>query len=349
VAWTGTVTRVAGLAAGTCVLLGTLALLLRIGPGWTVPGSVALAIAVGLLIAGTVLSRAFPDAVAGAVVAAMSLVYAFVGGLLLLGGNEALGHLGAPHLLIGSAALLLFGLLAYLGVGSVLRLFVAGIGAGLLGLAAGLVGLTPLGAAATAALAVSALALLAPALPLLSVRLGKVPLPALPRTTDDLLRQEPVPPAMSTYAAVARADEILTGCLFAFAAVTIVSLWLIGRASGFTATLLVLVVSLSCLVRSRVFGTVRHRLPWLVSGLFGLAVLLPGLARAGTDIQLGAVALLLISAVITIAAGLRYSRRPPSVYLGRLADILDVLLVLATIPIACAVLGLYGLVRGLAG
>ncbi len=54
-------------------------------------------------------------------------------------------------------------------------------------------------------------------------------------------------------------------------------------------------------------------------------------------------------AVFAIVAALRYSRRPPSVYLGRVGDIFDVLLVLATAPIACAVLGLYGFIRGLSG
>ncbi len=111
------------------------------------------------------------------------------------------------------------------------RLFTAGIVIGALGLIAGAVALTPLGAPATAASLVAALALLAPALPLLSVRLGKVPLPVLPRTSDDLLNQEPTPPALATYAMVARADEILTGCLWAFAVLNVLCLEVLGRGS----------------------------------------------------------------------------------------------------------------------
>jgi type VII secretion integral membrane protein EccD len=349
VAWSSAATRVTGLVAGVGVLLGTLAMLLASGPGWAVPAAVALVVAACLLAAAIVVSRTLPDAMAGATMGAVSLVYAFVGGLAVLGGRDSLGRLGAPHLLLGSAVLLVFGLLGYLGVAAMVRLFVAGIVAGLLGILAGLVGLTALGAPATAAATVSALALLAPALPLLSIRLGKVPLPALPRTADDLLKQDPTPPAVSTYASVARADEILTGCMLAFTVVNVVCLWLISRGSGVAVPLLIAVVSLVCLLRARIFGTVRHRLPWLVTGLLGLATLLPALSRAALGVRLGAGLLMILAAGATITAGLRYSRRGPSVYLSRIADIADILLVLATIPIACGVLGLYGMVRGLGG
>jgi hypothetical protein len=50
-----------------------------------------------------------------------------------------------------------------------------------------------------------------------------------------------------------------------------------------------------------------------------------------------------------VAAGVAYSTRAPSPRLGRYADLLDILLIVAVVPIACAVLGLYGYARGLAG
>ncbi len=349
VQWSGTATRVTGLAAGIAILMGALALVLRAGPPWTGPAIVARAGAAVLLGAGVLVARTVPDAVAGALIAATGQAYAFVGGLLLLAGDEPVHRLGAPHILLGCAGLLLAGLLGYLGVSALVRLFTAGILVGALGLAAGAVALTPLGATATAALLAAVAALLSPALPLLSVRLGKVPLPVLPRTSDDLLNQEPTPPAMATYAMVARADEILTGSLWAVAVLDLVCLVVLGRSGGTTATLLILVVCLTALLRARIFGTVRHRLPWLVTGVLGLATLLPRLTDAGSGARLVAGGLLLAGAVLAIAAALRYSHRQPSVYLGRIADILDVLLVLATAPIAAAELGVYGFVRGLGG
>ena len=48
--------------------------------------------------------------------------------------------------------------------------------------------------------------------------------------------------------------------------------------------------------------------------------------------------------MITVVAGATYSRKPPSPYLGRAADMLDTLVVVSVIPVACAVVGLYGAV-----
>jgi hypothetical protein len=75
---------------------------------------------------------------------------------------------------------------------------------------------------------------------------------------------------------------------------------------------------------------------------------LAGPALAPYRLAAAVPALLAGAALVTVAA-LAYSRRPPSPYLGRLADVFDALLVLAVVPVACAVLGLYGYVRGLDG
>ncbi|WP_433215082.1 type VII secretion integral membrane protein EccD [Dactylosporangium sp. CS-047395] len=342
--WTPAATRVTGLATAVLLLLGTLALLLREGLGVA-----ALVIAAFLLAAGFTVLRTLPDATAGATLGAVALPYAFTGGLLLLAGDEPLLRLGAPHLLTGAGALLIAAVLGFLAIGAAVRLFVAGIAIGALGVLAGLLGLSSLGAPECAAAVVGLLVLLAPALPLASVRLGRVPVPQLPRTTDDLVHQDPPPPAAATYATVARADEIFTGLLLAFAVLNLVSFWLIGRAPGVVTALLVGVVAAANLLRARLFTTVRHRLPLLLTGLGGVAVLLARLLDAGVAVQIGAVVALLLVAALTVAAGIRYSGRPPSVYLGRAADLLDVLLVLATIPIVGQVLGAYAWVRGLAG
>jgi hypothetical protein len=52
---------------------------------------------------------------------------------------------------------------------------------------------------------------------------------------------------------------------------------------------------------------------------------------------------------LVIIAGTTYARRPPSPYLGRAADLLDMALVISVVPVAAAVLGLYAKVRGIAG
>jgi hypothetical protein len=57
--------------------------------------------------------------------------------------------------------------------------------------------------------------------------------------------------------------------------------------------------------------------------------------------------LLVVATAVVLIAGLVYSQRAPSPYLGRAADILDVLAIMALIPLACAVIGVFGAIQGL--
>ncbi|MBM0230338.1 type VII secretion integral membrane protein EccD, partial [Micromonospora sp. ATA51] len=54
-------------------------------------------------------------------------------------------------------------------------------------------------------------------------------------------------------------------------------------------------------------------------------------------------------ALVAVAAGATYARRPVSPYLGRLADLTDTALVVSVVPVACAVLDLYDRARDLLG
>jgi hypothetical protein len=85
--------------------------------------------------------------------------------------------------------------------------------------------------------------------------------------------------------------------------------------------------------------------PLICGGLFGVAALgVDLLGDAGPGLLLAVSAAGLLLALATVAAGATYSRRPPSPYLGRAADLLDTLVVVSVIPVACAVVGLYSAV-----
>src|SRR5690606_35839795 len=116
--------------------------------------AVALGLAVVLGLTGILLSRAFADAVAGAVVMGAALPYAFAGGALLaLPDGAAVTAVGAPSVLFGSTLLVLWGILGYTAVSAVHRIFMAGIAIGVLGAAAA--GTILLGASVTGAAAVA--------------------------------------------------------------------------------------------------------------------------------------------------------------------------------------------------
>ncbi|MFV2096612.1 type VII secretion integral membrane protein EccD [Micromonospora sp. LOL_014] len=352
--WTPAVTRLTGLLTGAVLLL--LALVAVVTAGGTgvaagvAAGAALLGTAAVLVAVGVLLSRAMADSLAGAVLAALALPYAFVGGAVSLAGGEPVTDLGAPHLLVGSAALTLTGVLGMLGVGDAGRVFVAAIFAGVSGTTGAVLAVGSLDGPRAAAVLVAVVTLLLPALPLISVRAGKLPMPALPRTAEDLVRDDPQPDRAEIYRATARADEVLTGLMFGAAVVAAAGSAVLTLSATVGAVLLVAVVTAGQLLRARLVSTIRHRVPLLAGGLVGVGLLTltgTGGMAAGTRLALLPVVLLVVALVL--AAGMVYSRRPPTPRLARLGDGLDVVLQLAVVPVACAVLGLYGFMRAING
>ncbi|GII25203.1 type VII secretion integral membrane protein EccD [Planosporangium mesophilum] len=346
-AWNARASRVTGLVAAGLVLAVGLLAVLRSGPSWTVPGLVALGVGVLLVVVGVVASRAYGDGPVGATLGGYALPFAFVGGLLVLRPDQA--PLDEWHLLVGATVLLLFSLVAAVGVGYALRLFVTGATAGLLGVVAALVGhLTS--AAGAAALLLALLVAGIGAVPLLAIRLGKLPMPAttLPvELSASGQGLEPLPERERVFAAVARTDEMLTGMLLGMVATGVASSLLLARTGDLASELLIGVASGALLLRARLFVTIRQRLPLIVAGVAGYVLLGAGVvvARGGWPALVGAFGIAIV-AVLVAVAGARYAQQSPSPYLGRAADVLDALCVVSVLPIACAVLGLYGRVRG---
>jgi type VII secretion integral membrane protein EccD len=344
--WSDRASRAAGLTAAGLALAVALVAVLRAGPPWTVPG-----LAVLLLVGGIAASRAYGDGPVGATLAAYAMPFAFVGGLVVLAAdNTPLDRLDEWSLFLGAMTMLLAALVGAVGTGYALRLSIAGATAGVLGAVAALIGhFTSRAGAAAALLAVLVAGV--GAVPLLAIRFGKLPMPAttLPAGLAGGSQElEPQPDRDRVYAAVARTDEMLTGMLIGLTLCGVVSSWFLAAGGDVSAQLLVLVASAALLLRARLFVTVRQRLPLLGAGVAGFALLAAGLVGANDQVTavVGALGLAVVALVVAIA-GARYAERAPSPYLGRAADVLDALCVVSVLPIACAVLGLYGLARGL--
>ncbi|MGH3762643.1 type VII secretion integral membrane protein EccD [Actinophytocola sp.] len=344
-------TRATGLALAALATVLCLVAVLRAGPPWPGPGGWALGAAALLLAAGVLLARTTGDAGAGAITAMTALPFAFAGGGLVLAGDRWFTELGAPHLLAACAALLLASMVGLFGVVDRAAVFVGGGAIGLLGVLGGwlatwdsLEGYEAAGIVAGLGLAFS------PTFAPLSLRLSRVPMPVLPRGAADLLRDDPQPPRRLVYAAVLRADGLLSGMVGGLAAVATACQWLLIRSDSTAGTILVGLLTAGFLLRARLYPIVRHRLVMLGAGVAGAVCLVvdPMMAdRAGLLAMTGPV-LLLAGAVVALL-GLLHSTRKPSPYLGRYAEIVEVLVMLAILPVLCSVLGLYGYVRGLGG
>ncbi|HET6534190.1 MAG TPA: type VII secretion integral membrane protein EccD [Actinoplanes sp.] len=359
--WSPTSTRTATVLAGLVLLAIGLAAVLVAGPDWS--GAAYLGLGAGLLLTltGVTASRAYGDARAGAALGAAAMPYAFAGGALLVTSGAAdrvgvftpLPWLGGPELLSGAVALLLAAVLGGIGVGSALRLFTAGATVGVFAALAALTSMLTT-AAGSAAVLISALVCGVGILPLLAIRFGGMPTPPVTLPTGsvaegftgasspglDAVRERP--DRATVFAAVSRTEELLAGMLLGHAVLAAGAFTVLATSGSLSARILIAVSAAALLLRSRLFVTLRQRVPLICGGLVGVAALgldLLGEARTGMMIAVTAAGVLL--ALATVAAGATYSRRPPSPYLGRAADLLDTLVVVSVIPVACAVVGLY--------
>ncbi|UOX90917.1 type VII secretion integral membrane protein EccD [Amycolatopsis sp. FBCC-B4732] len=348
-AWGPRHTRVAGLAASAAALLLGLVAVLRAGPPWPGPGLWALTAAALLLTAGVVLARAMRDAGAGAVLAAAVLPYAFAGGGLVLAGRAPITDLSAGHLVLAGAALLAAALAGRLGVAAAPAVFTAAATAGLLAVLGGwLATLDDLAGYRAAAVLGGGLLALSGAFAPLALRLARVPMPVLPRSTADLVRDDPQPPLPLVHSAVARADGLLTGLLAGTSAVVSYCQVVLVRAGGTAAIVLVSVLALGFLLRARLYPIVRQRVPLLLAGTAGVGCLALGpLMTGGALVPAGPLAFAVAAGAT--AAGVLLSTRRANPYLGRFAEYAEILLMVAIVPVVCWVLDLYAVVRGLGG
>ncbi|NBH03712.1 type VII secretion integral membrane protein EccD, partial [Amycolatopsis sp. SID8362] len=78
----------------------------------------------------------------------------------------------------------------------------------------------------------------------LALRLARVPMPVLPRSTADLVRDEPQPPLPLVHSAVARADGLLTGLLAGTSVVVLYCQVVLVRAGGTAPVVLVSLLAL---------------------------------------------------------------------------------------------------------
>jgi type VII secretion integral membrane protein EccD len=347
--WSPAATRHCGLAVTAGALMFGLAGLAATGPGWVLPGVIALVVSLACVVLGILLSRAFKDADAGGVVAASGLPYAFAGGAWLLtepGGGFL--DVGAPGLVLGSSALLVVSVIGHAGVAGLTRFFVAGIAAALTGLLAAVLSFAGMSGEGAAAVALTAAIGLLPAYPVLAGWIGRLPFPDLPNRAEEILKDEQMPRRADVFAAVVRASEVLTGFILSAAVCSVVAMaWLALSDPGLSAVLLIVAAIAALLLRARLLPTPQQRVPLLVAGLLGLAGLGVGPVVTGA---VSGVVLVLLAALVTAVAlpsALIYSRRAPSPYLGRAADIFDIVAIMALIPLACAVIGVFDNIRGL--
>jgi type VII secretion integral membrane protein EccD len=340
--------------AAAALLAGAFAIV-RAGPPWTVPSLAAAAVAVALLAAAAAVARAAGDAGAGAMFGCAAVPYAFLAGLLVpLGRAPHLGaaHLGAAQLLSAFAAVVLAAVIAALASGQT-PLLLGITGAALFGVLGALIDYLGggLGLAGAAAVVAAAAMALTPLIPVLSFRLARMDLPPVPRHADDLRRDTLPVDGAEVQQRAAAADEFVTGAAAGTGLVAAGAELALALAHGWLASLTCAALACALVLRSRVFRGIAQRFWLMIPGYGGLLLIALAAVRAAAPPWHLAAALgsLLAGTALVAGVGTWLPGHRPSPFWGRAADIADTLLIVSLFPLALAVAGVFGDLRGLAG
>jgi type VII secretion integral membrane protein EccD len=375
--------------AGLALLLAGVAAIMTAGPPWTLPAAAAAAMAVLLAAAAFAAARAWDQVGAAAVLGWAALPYAFAAGLTAPAGRLPLTHAAPLGLLAGFAAMTLTATLTAIfaapgaagtrmagpgaagpgaagpraaGVAASRPAFsgaavASGAGFAAAWLADAIRSLPPAGAALM--VVIPALAL-TPLIPAFAIRLARLPLPQVPANPADLREVAAVGSEVAERAAVA--DTFVTAGASALGLLGAGAEIVLGRAGGWLPLLAGAVLACVLVLRARIFRGRAQRLWLMIPGYASLAWLAVGpltttTTAAGTAgasrgvpaAHLALLGLLAAGAAIVIGAGSWLPAHRPSPFWGRAADVADTAAIIAMIPLALAVAGVLGYLRGLGG
>lgn len=351
--WQQRDTRRVALGSGALAMAaGAIALLLA-GPPWARPALAAGGLAVLLLAGAAALSRAAGDAGAGAVLGILALPYAFLAGALGPAGTSPVARFGALDLLSGFAAGLLAATLAAAAVADGAGVFLGAAAAALLGTAGAWIdyGFGSVGLAGAAALMAALALALTPLIPAVAFRVGRLMLPPVPRDADELRRDTLTVSGSRVLARTVAADRVVTAAVSGIGLVGGGAEVALALSPGWLPRLMCAVLGCTLLLRARVFSGRAQRLWLLVPGYGGLALLAVAASLPAAQATMLAVAIapLAAGAAILVGTGIWLSAHRPSPFWGRAAEIVDMLLVVALVPLALGVAGVFGQIRGLSG
>ncbi|GLW65255.1 type VII secretion integral membrane protein EccD [Actinomadura rubrobrunea] len=336
----------------TGLLVGAVAVLLS-GPSWIVPSIVAGLIALLLLGFAVGLSRALGDSGAGAAVGYAAMPYAFLAGLLAPARDTALLDLGALHLVAGFGAVVLVATIAGFGVADGLPVFYGAAIAALLGTINSAIPLVfDTDAAGVAAVTVAIALALTPALPGVAFKLARVKLPPVPQSAEDLRRDTLMVDGKQVLNRTAVADRFVTGGVSMLGLTALGAFIPLTLDGGWVSSAMTVVVSLALLLRARLFRGRAQKFWLLVPGVTGLALLAVSTAFETSSQTVALVGVLLPALVVSgiaVGVGMWLPKNRLTPFWGRAGDIVEMIFVIALIPLALGVAGVFEYVRTVVG
>lgn len=302
------------------------------------------AIALALLGIGTAVAKGARSRVIGTAITASGIPYALLCGLIAVPGN--FGHWG---LLLGCALAVGYSLAALLALGTGAAVWAAATTAGILGgLSALVAGLLHEHAihvvAGTIAVALGALGYL----PRIAIRLAHLPLGTVPTTSAELAEQDDLGDLDDVTAKARVASEYLLGALIGCAGVVAFTAVVLAHAATAESVALAAVAVTAMALRARTTPGLGARIALLSSALAGglfasAAVVYLGRQGDGTGLLAADLAVGLLAIFVTAVVP-RTQVSPQSL---RLIDFFESGLLIAVLPLAVGVMGLYSTLRHL--
>ncbi len=346
--WTKqTANRIGYIAGALALVLAALAALMA-GPLFGGDG-IAAAIAAGAgaivcVAVGATIARGYQAETAGVLIAAAGgLPMAFVSGLYIVPGAT-----GRASLLLGCALVLIVASASIMLMGAGVTVFVAAGSAALIGVIAFTIGTliahpAPGIAAGTAAVSLAALSVL----PRVTIQLARLPLPNVPGSAEDLKEDSGFPDYRSIERRAGLAHEYMTGMIIGLGAATAISAIITAGKGDIWAVATAVSATLVLLLRARTYANGSQAIALLATGMFsGTGVLIGWLITSDTFGRLlwvfGA---LVIIAAAALVLGVIFPEQRFSPPLRRTVEILEAVCIAVTLPLALAVMDLYGTLR----
>ncbi|MFB7669396.1 type VII secretion integral membrane protein EccD [Kitasatospora sp. NPDC056138] len=335
----------------------------------SLPGILSGVTAVVLVAFAAIRARVYDDHDAGLALGLGALPHTLIAGSGIIAVAHTGDGPGRLQFLVGCVAVLVVSVLLVGLLPEKDSVFVASSFLAAAGTLATFAGVLLSGTPATHIAAVTGVAAIAVigVLPALSARFARLPVgfsaPGQARTrsrdfAEDGNRAETVQYERIAHQA-RRGHEVLVGLVGGCAAVLVGSCTVLGFSDTMYGELLALAVGVSTMLRARLFRYTAQVFSLTIAGLAGLGLLIVGLslhtplfivkAASSTAVDLRTVwlaASIAFGAAVLTAIALVVPRLGVSPFWGRILDMVDGLMLISLVPLALAVLDIYGLVRG---